>query len=158
MEDKILDLGCGLCDLYKYLNVKFGTQNYIGVDAFQEFLTQSSRKFPDIQTLNYDFTNIENVSQDADYISIFGSLNKWWTLGDSLTCEEDIENFIVKLYLKSNKGVIFNGFSEFGDYRKDENIYLNVSRILDKLMRAGSQEIFVRRDKPIYEISILARK
>lgn len=158
-HDKILDLGCGFCDLYEFLSSNFDTGYYEGVDVVEHFLDTAKARFPKISTTIADFTVIDNIKQDTDYICIFGSLNKWWTLkGARFSDIDDVENLLVDYFLKANKGLVFNGFSQFSDYQKPANIYVDVFKLSQKMLSKGCKTIVLVCDRPKYEISMVFKK
>lgn len=73
---KILDLGCGYGDLKYFLDARFHTFEYIGVDLMPEFIFLARQRFTHIrntQFMQMDFTT--SAWPSVDIILASGSLN-----------------------------------------------------------------------------------
>ena len=69
----ILDFGCGLGHLKSYLDTRFSTFRYSGVDLVPEFISECQKKFPDSS-----FTQIGglgDISDPYDYVVLSGVFN-----------------------------------------------------------------------------------
>ncbi len=97
---KILDVGCGLGDFYKYLLEKQISVEYTGIDIVPEYITLSTRKYPDALFLCQD---IFEVNENYDYIFCSGSLN--FKVENHTKYNQEV---IKKMFDISNRGVAFN--------------------------------------------------
>ena len=153
-DDTVIDMGSGYADLYKYLNEKFLIDKYIGVEVVKEFAEVSKTRYPELCICEDSIFEIDVSEYDADYVCWFGSLNKWWSIGSDLKKNDKIHDYLVSLYGVVNKGIIFNGFSPFADYQKNENIYVDPAMLISKCSSFGISDVLIQFDKPKYEMTI----
>jgi 2-polyprenyl-3-methyl-5-hydroxy-6-metoxy-1,4-benzoquinol methylase len=70
-EKKILDLGCGVGDLYDYLRTQGFTGKYIGIDHNEDLIAAAKLKYPDCE-----FSVSSDPAQFSfDYCFISGTFN-----------------------------------------------------------------------------------
>lgn len=69
---QILDLGCGLGDLYKFFIKKEIEVDYTGIDIVPAFIDQARVRFPDA---HFILSNAETLKEEHDYILASGSFN-----------------------------------------------------------------------------------
>ena len=95
----VVDVGCGFGEYYEYLKTnKKLPLKYIGIDCEQDMVNISQKRFQ-----NEEFHLIDVLNDDliyGDYLISSGALN--------ILSFEEMEIFISKCYLHSNKGFIFN--------------------------------------------------
>jgi ubiquinone/menaquinone biosynthesis C-methylase UbiE len=102
---KILDVGCGLGDFYKFLIKKRITTQYTGIDIVPEFINAAQRKYPKKQYVEASFikTDIDDITDTYDYVFASGAM--------SFKVENNNEFYftmIKKMYDLAKKGVAFN--------------------------------------------------
>ena len=66
---KILDVGCGLGDLYKFLISKNINTEYSGIDIVPEFIAKAQKHFPN---LKFQIKDISDINEEYDYILASG--------------------------------------------------------------------------------------
>lgn len=69
---KILDVGCGLGDMYKFFLKKEIDVDYTGIDIVPAFIDRARMRFPETQFI---LSNVENLTEEYDYILASGSFN-----------------------------------------------------------------------------------
>ncbi|MDQ3076926.1 MAG: class I SAM-dependent methyltransferase [bacterium] len=97
---KILDVGCGLGDFYKFLIKKKIVVDYTGIDIIPEYIKLSQQKYPNGLFLQKD---IFSISEKYDYIFASGVM--------SFKVENNNEFYfgmIKKMYEIADIGVAFN--------------------------------------------------
>ena len=102
----INDLGCGLCDLYPYINARFPNVSYSGTEIVYEMGDLAAGKFPEIEIYIRDVLNDE-VLDRYDYTVLSGVFN--------LPGESSRENWhdftrrlLMKMFEMSYRGISFN--------------------------------------------------
>ena len=132
----LLDVGCGLGSLAKYIDDKNIKLYYIGIDIMPEMIERAKMKtFKNInpQFMTLDFFNSHDMEKEFDYIYSSGIFNL--NLGNNDKFLKDA----VKLFLiAARKGVCFNlldisGKEKYGDkyyYYKKEDILKTTKEIL----------------------------
>jgi SAM-dependent methyltransferase len=98
---KILDIGCGLGDFYKYLRDNYDGFSYKGIDINEGYILSARDKYPEADFELIEIYNLENNSYDFVFASgvfsynIPNYLEKYFTI-------------ISKMYYLSRKGIAFN--------------------------------------------------
>ena len=69
---KILDVGCGLGDLYQFFISKNIGITYTGIDIVPEFIEKAQKSFPDIKFILKD---VIEINEKYDYILASGVLS-----------------------------------------------------------------------------------
>lgn len=99
----ILDLGCGYGDLKGYLDRHFSDFHYTGIDLQPEFIEEAERRYGHLPHTHFFQTDFSSVDfPRVDYVFASGAL--------SYQCCNNhfIFEMISKMYLASNRGVLFN--------------------------------------------------
>jgi len=114
----VLDVGCGLADLYQFLKAKGFDGRYLGVDIVPEFVLHSQK------TLHHDkkasarlIRNCEQLPKGYDYVVASGIFNNKRNQNAAFMRE-----MLKAMYDVAGKGIAFNAMSRFVTYR-DENLY-----------------------------------
>lgn len=97
----ILDVGCGLGDLYQFLKLNFDNFSYLGVDLVPEFIEQAREKYFQAKFENWDIMDFPDRS--FDYVLSSGAM--------SFKVPQHKEKYfqmINKMFKLSTQGVAFN--------------------------------------------------
>jgi len=98
-DDSILDYGCGVGDLYKYLQSKYEKFEYLGVDIQKGMIENAYKKYPDATFK--PVRGIEEIKEKFD-----------WTVASGVFTinmnRKDVLNFFRKASNISTKGVMAN--------------------------------------------------
>lgn len=73
-DRKILDLGCGLGDLYPFLKHKYGRIEYTGIDIVPEIITRAQEIHSDARFFCRDVLT-EGIGEMFDFVVISGMFN-----------------------------------------------------------------------------------
>lgn len=107
----VLDVGCGLGDLYKFFISKQIPVDYTGIDIVPSFIERARERFPEAE---FEVRDAINLKKDFDYIFASGTLN--------LTIENSKEYYfdvIEKMFAHSKHGLAFN-MLDFSSHPTDE--------------------------------------
>ena len=96
----ILDVGCGVGDLYSYLMENFTEIVYTGIDPVPTMITEAKAKYPDA---HFDTIEMGEVTNTYDYIIASGSLTFGIPDGKDFYFE-----MIKEMFTHANNGVAFN--------------------------------------------------
>ncbi len=96
----VLDVGCGLGDLYKFFISKKISVEYTGVDIVPAFIERARERFPDAHFILGDASIL---IEDYDYILVSGAFNLVTT--DS---KEYYFTMIKNLFARAKYGLAFN--------------------------------------------------
>lgn len=122
--DSILDFGCGIGDLYGYMEEKYKKFIYYGVEVNQEYYDIARKKYPNVNFKLID--NINEINFNYDWFVASGVFTVY-------TTTEDLIRYIDAAYQQCNKGVAFNLIKEL--------YYPNVNDPLEKRRGYNSKEI-----------------
>ncbi|GBR77642.1 SAM-dependent methyltransferases [Candidatus Termititenax dinenymphae] len=114
----LLDLGCGLGDLYGYLQKNdYHNIDYTGIDIVPEMVSAAQRNYPDGKFKQADFV-LEDIGE-YDIICASGSLN---ILFDKvLNHASYIQEVIQKMYQHSRLACAFNLLDKDAEYLYGED-------------------------------------
>jgi trans-aconitate methyltransferase len=131
----LLDLGCGLGDLYNYLQTN-GYQNvdYTGLDLVPEMTGAAQKNYPAAKFKNGNFV-VEDLGR-YDIILASGSLNIIFDRPEDQT--QYIQNVIEKMYANSRLACAFNLLDQDAKhlYEQDGRFYYADKRQILQFCRA----------------------
>ena len=154
LSSKILDIGCGLCDFYDFLNKKNIQVDYNGIDIADEMINLSKKKYLELhdKLICGDFNDIE-YKDNFDHILISGIFNN--NIGDNW-------NFIKKTLIKVSqiytKSIIFNLITDDVDYMDKDLYYVNPDKIIDFCKQNISENVKKIHNYNKYEYMIIINK
>lgn len=123
LSDKsILDVGCGLGDLYKFFITRAVPVDYSGIDIVPDFIDRARERFPDAKFLCGD---VETLEMSYDYIIASGALSFAIPGGKKHYFE-----MIKKMYDHANEGLAFNMLNEAAHPSDDTYLSYNVDEVV----------------------------
>lgn len=96
----LLDVGCGLGDLYQFLLENNIQTDYTGIDIVPEFIDAAKKNYPGV---DFQRKDIFAVKEKYDYVLASGTLS--FKVSDN---ENFYREMIKKMYEIANKAVAFN--------------------------------------------------
>jgi SAM-dependent methyltransferase len=147
----IIDVGCGLGDMYQYLQEKNFLGKYLGVDFLPDFIKLSSERFNKVPQASFSVCDLEKdkLPLEYDYIFLSGVFNNKLSNNESF-----MRNTINKMFASCNKGIAFNAMSTYVDYQDPELYYSNPLEIFDFCKRNLTKNIVLRHEYIVKENSI----
>lgn len=146
-EESILDVGCGIGDLYayiiEYLSLYEDAVDYTGIDKNEKMIKYAKIKFPQISN---KFNNI--LLEDND---LSEKKYDWVVAGSVFNLKEDVSNnsvkdYITMMYDLSNKGVGINLLSRIPEGSIDPD---------DKFITHDPVELFDWAQKEFKQITLI---
>ncbi len=126
----ILDVGCGVGDLWWYLRQKIGAHfSYTGLDIVPEMILAARQKYPGVKFICNDFLAAD--IEQYDYVLSSGAMTVFFSTREQQL--EYVKKFIAKMYACSRLGCAFNLLDERAQslYLFDERyFYANPYEIL----------------------------
>jgi len=159
-NDTIIDLGCGLGDLYSYILEKYPNIhfNYIGYDVIPEMIERANLKYKGTRA---KFIQIDELSEidSADYIFGSGIFNLKHSINDNEWLNY-IKNTVTLMANKSQKGISFNCLTSFSDieYQKQELYYANPMLIFEFCKVNLSKNVALYHDYEEFDFTISINK
>lgn len=158
--DTIIDLGCGLGDLYDFLSLKYPSINfkYIGYDVMPEMIENAKSKHTQSNVSFFVVNEVEEI-KNADYIFASGIFNLKHSLSDNDWLSY-IKNTVVSMSQKSKKGISFNCLTSFSDveFRKPELYYTNPMELFEFCKKDLSRNVALYHDYEEYDFTISIKK
>ena len=99
----VLDIGCGLGDLYGYLKERIGVFTYVGYDISSKMVETASERFPEACFMVRDLLEEECEPESFDYVVASGTFNVKISGHDSF-----LRDMISAMYRACKKGIGFN--------------------------------------------------
>lgn len=138
----LLDVGCGLGNLYSYLSERDINALYSGVDLLEEMVICAKEKYPEAEFFCDDvFEGKFSESNKYDVIYSSGIFNL--NLVNNL---EFLEKALGKFISMARIAVVFNLLSDRSENKEPEYFYYNpkdVSEIISKLPVPPSKTVFI---------------
>jgi len=107
-ECSILDVGCGVGDLFGFVKAHFNQVEYVGVDLHPSMIAHAVRKYPEGTFLHQ---SLDQVTERADYVLVSGAFNI--RVADN---EHYLQRVIRQSFSHAKKGVAFNLLSRYAPY------------------------------------------
>ncbi len=124
-EKKILDVGCGLADFYKYLNHLNLAVHYTGCDITPSMIRYARQRLPHIELEVRDLAQEENLSPEFDYV--FASGIFYLRQKESIIY---LEQMARQMFSLCRHGVAFNSLSIYAPDREAHEFYADPSEVL----------------------------
>jgi SAM-dependent methyltransferase len=136
---KVLDVGCGLGDMYAYIKNRGFEVEYVGYDINPRFIEHCRENYPDAK---FEIMNIQEdqVKEQFDYIFTSGMFNVGFD-GDLNLIGDIVRTF----YNMTNMGTAVNFTSTLGDFQSPNIDYYDPSEIV-ALAKTITRDIVLRHD------------
>lgn len=157
LKDKnILDLGCGFGDLYDFLDLKYGENNfeYTGIDINPKIIEIAKKRYPKLNFFVSDILN-DDFDQTFDFILSTSSFNNKLNEESNYTF---IEKIFRKCYQLSREGFAIDFMTDYVDYKvSDEIFYYNPEKIFS-IAKNFSKRVTLRHDYKLFDFCIYVYK
>ncbi|MEO8449704.1 MAG: methyltransferase domain-containing protein [Gemmatimonadota bacterium] len=135
---RVLDLGCGLGDMYPLLLERCPGVVYEGIDLVPEMTAHAAAKYPGIRFRAVDVL-AETITDRFDYVLMSVVFNN--ALPDAT---EFLERLIERAFALAGKGLAFNFLSTYVNFRDAEMAYHDPARVFDFCIRRLSRKVVVQ--------------
>lgn len=129
-RNSILDIGCGIGDMYKYINNLQLDVKYLGIDITPKMVEFCKERFPENK----------NHFQNVDILTLKDEFIKYdWVFASGIFYLLKVKPFdaaielIHKMYSFSKKGVAFNSLSSWAENKTENEFYMDPLKLLDRL-------------------------
>lgn len=141
----IVDIGCGLGDMYQFLKNNQYKGRYLGLDFLADFIELANNKYVAPKNPNVDFRVCDLLKDDIptgyDYILLSGVFN------NKMSNNHDFMlTTLKKMFASANKGIAFNAMSTYVDYQDDALYYSDPLAIFDFCKRHLSNAVTLKHD------------
>lgn len=149
-DSSVLDVGCGFCDLYEFLNKRGWRGHYTGIDIVPGLLRIARERHPGLDVREFDITEKPDVPEGYDFVIASGTFNATLPSGDN---EAHTEMALRHMYKCSRKATCVDFLSSYVDFRKDGAYHTDPKWVLS-VAKDLSKRILLRHDYMPYEFSI----
>jgi ubiquinone/menaquinone biosynthesis C-methylase UbiE len=122
----VLDVGCGLGDLYARLKANGMRTRYTGLDITPEMIEMARKRFPEAQFCVGDLLNPSHPIQSHDYLVSSGIFAKRRTAP-----LEFLKAMAGRMFRLSKRGVAFNCLSAWAEHKEKGEFYADPLKVLD---------------------------
>jgi SAM-dependent methyltransferase len=147
---RILDLGCGIGDMYPFMMDRFGYVNYTGIDIVPELVSFASERYPDARFLCCNILN-QNFDEMFDYVLISSVVQTCEGIPDST---EYLKELITAAFRHCSLGIGFNFISEFVNFTNPEMAYHDPVEIFDYCLKEFSPKVMVHHHYERCDVAI----
>ena len=151
------DLGCGYGALFAYLESKYSSFSYLGVDISSKMIRVAKNCYGEFH--NCRFISSSKPDQVADYGIASGIFNVRLGKNDA-DWSQYLKSTLDLLHETSQDGFAFNCLTSYSDKEKmrDYLYYANPCELFDLCKRRYSRQVALLHDYGLYEFTILVRK
>jgi cyclopropane fatty-acyl-phospholipid synthase-like methyltransferase len=155
-EESLHDIGCGICDLYSYLESQSFYCQYSGTDIVPEMLDLARAKYPNTPLFCRDILS-SSPSEEYDYVVLAGTFNlpgstprpQW---------QKFIRHMIKKMFSMATQAVVFNCLSTHAEYYNPDMHYEDPNEITQFCINELSRFVVLDHAYPLYEFTITIYK
>lgn len=146
----VLDLGCGLGDLYAYLQRRGLAVSYVGVDINPRLISEAANRFPGVDFRVLDIQ--EEHPGEFDYVVSTSCFNLRLSEEDNYAFVESILRISLGI---ARKGVAVDFLTSYVDFRGvvKEAFYYQPERLLT-IAKGITKRVCVRHDYPLFEFCV----
>jgi SAM-dependent methyltransferase len=131
----VLDLGCGIGDLYPFLIEKFNKINFTGIDIVPEVITSAIQRYPEARFFCRNILQ-DDFDETFDYVLISGMFNN--AIPDSGSLLKEI---ITWAYHHCSLGIGFNFISTYVNFTDPEMAYHDPIDVLDFCLKNLTRKV-----------------
>jgi SAM-dependent methyltransferase len=150
-ESSVLDVGCGFCDLYDFLDKRGWQGRYTGIDIVPGLLEVARRRHPSLDVRELDITDESAPLDEYDFVISSGALNATLPSGSN---ETHIEVALRSMYQRSRRATCVDFLSTYVDFQKPGAYHTDPGWALAAAKRL-TRRVLLRHDYMAYEFSLL---
>ncbi len=148
-DSSVMDVGCGLADLYGFLSGKGLIFDYTGIDINPEMVEHAQRLRPGINVVAGDF--LEDDWGQFDYVVSSGIFCL-----KTPTYIRDMEEILRKQFELSRIATAASFMDKTKvDYMEPDLNYVDPKEVEEFLKSCGASRVEIRRDYPLFEFTVV---
>ncbi len=148
--DKILDLGCGFGDFFKYLKAEGINTDYTGIDINPSLIDHAIKLYPDAKFKVMDI-QLEDPGQ-YDYIVSTSCFNLKLLNKNNY---DFITDLLKRVHGFATKGVAMDFMTSYVDFKgnPEEAFYYSPEKIFE-IGKSITKRVAIRHDYPLFEFCV----
>lgn len=147
----ICDVGCGFGDLVPYLERRFGTVEYTGVDITPALIGEAQKLHPRRRFLCADILE-DGFHEEFDYFLLSGALNYRvrdnWALTTAM---------MTHMFHHARRGIAVNFLTSYVNFEREHN-YHHKPEAVFSFAQTLTRAVILRHDYPLWEFTIYLYK
>jgi SAM-dependent methyltransferase len=151
----ILDYGCGLGHLKDYLDQRFNTYKYFGVDLVPEFVSTVSAKYPDATVRQIG--SHEEFSEPVDHVVVSGTFNIIQG-NDPVAYLEYVQDVLGYLFDLCRVSLAVNFMTDRVDFKQAQAHHVNPQEMSRFFCEQLSPRLVLNQSYMPYEFTLIAFK
>ena len=152
-NSSLLDVGCGLGHLTKFLKNKNFKTKYLGVDISKKMI-EAAKKINNKHDKKFYVCDILTKKKSAflkkDYVVNCGVFtvksnytnDEWWKF---------ISKMLIRMFELSRKGIAFNLLTDKVDYKEKHLFYVSHEKIINFAVKNLSEKIICKKNPQVWE-------
>jgi hypothetical protein len=150
------DVGCGICDLYTYINQNKLNIQYSGTDIVPEMKVLAQKKYPNIDVQIKDILN-EELKEEYDIVVLAGTFNLPSGV-DKESWKLFTRSMIKAMFSLCKVGISFNFLSTHAEFENEAMYYESPNEIIDFCVQELSRFVVIDHSYPLFEQTITVFK
>ena len=131
----VLDVGCGLGDLYPVLRARFPGAVYQGIDLVPEMAAAAAHKYPEVSFRAIDLL-ADRFEERHDFVLLSAVFNNAMDAPS-----EYLEALVERAWASATRGLAFNFLSTFNNFSQPTMAYHEPDRVLGFCLRRLSRRV-----------------
>lgn len=152
----IHDIGCGICDLYTYMNENKIDAEYSGTDIVQGMKDLVKNKYPELSIYIRDIIN-DTIEDKYDIVVLAGTFNLPGEIPKE-AWKEFTRKMIKSMFEMCKVGISFNFLTSHAQFYNDLMHYESPGELFDFCAKELSRFVTVDHSYPLYEQTITVLK
>lgn len=136
---KVLDVGCGFADYAAFLEQKFGSLQYVGIDLSPRMIAEAKRLRPDLDLRQCNLLSID-AAEGFDVVSANGI---FYLLGES--APQLMRQMIARMFEVARRGVALNSLSTWAPDQEPGEFYADPLETVE-ICRSLTSRLVLRHD------------
>ena len=147
----VLDVGCGICDLYQFL--KFKVAHYVGLDFLESYCNVARSRFtdPSFEVINSDIYSLSELPT-CDIAFASGTFNVMDGQSEAENYER-IQSIMLRMGAAAEIGFSVNFLSDATTYR-DKSLFYPSSEIILAIARQISRRVLITHFEFPFEFTL----
>lgn len=149
-KSSVLDVGCGFCDLFDFLDKRGWRGRYTGIDIVPGLLEVARQRHSSLDVRELDITDTSMPTDEYDFVIASGAFNASLPSGGN---EGHIEAAIRAMHRRSRHATCVDFLSSYVDFQKPGAYHTDPGWALTCAKRL-TRRVLLRHDYMPYEFSL----
>lgn len=155
-DHSLLDVGCGLGDLYAFFQeISLSSIRYTGIDLSEKMITHALGRFPGADFRKMDLFADPAAFADSSYDVVFSSGIFNLNLGNNM---EFLRKALTEFYRISRSHIVFNLLSEKSNDKEPAYFYYREKDVEDLIRCFGFSSARIVEDYLLNDITVICAK